>query len=101
MLRISRLEDKDGSVILKLEGMLVDQWVVLLEELCEIHQREIGTPLVLDLADVEIADEQGIEAAAQPRRTATPGLLSCSDLYCLGLEHLTGNPLLMTLRKQD
>ena len=71
MLRISRLEDKDGSAILRLEGMLVDQWVVLLEELCEIHQREIGTPLVLDLAEVEIADGQGIELL---RRLAGQGI---------------------------
>ena len=71
MLRIGRLEDKDGSVILKLEGMLVDQWVVLLEELCEIHQHRIGTPLVLDLAEVEIADKQGIELL---RRLAGEGI---------------------------
>ena len=59
MLRISRMECEDGSVRLKLEGRLVGAWVGLLEQTCQIHRRERGTPLILDLADVGFADQEG------------------------------------------
>lgn len=59
MLRINRMECEDGSVRLKLEGRLVGEWVGLLEQTCQIHRRERGTPLIMDLADVGFADPEG------------------------------------------
>ncbi len=49
------------SVILKLEGRLVDQRIELLRESCEIHQRKTGRPPTLDLSAVGFASEEGIE----------------------------------------
>ena len=61
MLQITPMEEAGDLLVLKLEGELVDQWVPLLREICEEHQQDNGSPLVLDLTAVETADEQGIE----------------------------------------
>lgn len=65
MLRISRMECQDGSARFKLEGRLVGEWVELLRQMCQAHQLEMGTPLILDLSDVGFADRQGRELLTQ------------------------------------
>ena len=61
MLRITRIDRNDGSVVLKLDGRLVDQWVELLRETREILRRETDKPLILDLSEVRFASKEGIE----------------------------------------
>lgn len=61
MLRITTLEGKDRSTVLKLEGRLVDRWVELLRATCKILQSEIDKPLILDLSAVGFASRGGID----------------------------------------
>ena len=61
MLRITRIDRDEEGVVLKLEGRLVDEWVDLLRETCEAHQRKMETPLSLDLSAVAFADKEGRE----------------------------------------
>ena len=61
MLRITHREDDGERFVLKLEGKLVDQWVTLLREICEVHHHENVSPMVLDLAAVEFADKAGVQ----------------------------------------
>lgn len=66
MLRIEKMGEDDGTVILKLEGRIVGQWVAALEEEC---QRVLRGPkrLILDLAEVTFIDRDGVAMLGKMR----------------------------------
>jgi hypothetical protein len=76
--------DTNGhSIILKLEGRLVDGWVALLGETVGVY-RERGRSVVLDLAGLRFASPEGVELlrrlerdAAGVRCVACPPFLEC------------------------
>jgi anti-anti-sigma regulatory factor len=59
MLRIEKIDEDDATVTLKLEGRIVHQWVVILEDECS---RILRGPkgLVLDLAGVNFIGRDGL-----------------------------------------
>ncbi len=59
MLRIEKMGEDAATVILKLEGRIIGQWVAALEEECE---RVLRGPkrLVLDVAEVTFIDRDGV-----------------------------------------
>ncbi len=59
MLRIEKVGDDAATVILKLEGRIVAQWVTVLDEECQRVLRR-PTPLVLDVAGVTFVDRDGV-----------------------------------------
>ena len=59
MLRITRTRDK--TIVLQLEGKLVDRWVGLVQRLWEDHQRDARGPLILNLSGVSFASQEGID----------------------------------------
>ncbi len=69
MLKITRLDNHEDAIVLKLEGRLVDQWVPLLEETCRTYEQAGATTLVLDLAGVGYASRTGIALLKRLRRT--------------------------------
>jgi anti-anti-sigma regulatory factor len=63
MLKISQAGKANHSVILKLEGRVVGEWVGELRQVCETLLTE-GRSLKLDLADVTFADASGVAVLA-------------------------------------
>lgn len=59
MLRITRMEENGGPVMLKLEGKVSDQWAKLLEGECRSLLRD-GKDVSLDFSDVSFVDAVGI-----------------------------------------
>lgn len=59
MLRIEKMGEDDGTVILKLEGRIIAQWVPVLEEECQRVLRE-PKRLILDVAGVRFIDRDGV-----------------------------------------
>ena len=59
-MRIVRATDVDGSVVLRLEGTMRDQWVDELRHLASEILQKPTTRLVLDLADVTFIDSPGL-----------------------------------------
>jgi anti-anti-sigma regulatory factor len=60
MLKISENKLTPKAVTLRLEGRIVGPWVEELKQACEPLVKSGGCKLVLDLADVSFADEQGL-----------------------------------------
>ena len=60
MLKITKLEEKETSVVLKLEGKITEQWAALLEGECRACLRNHKT-LLLDCAEVNFLDAQGVD----------------------------------------
>jgi anti-anti-sigma regulatory factor len=61
VLRIFQSTAIDGTVVLKLEGQVREQWVVELRRLSSELLLKSGTRLVLDLALVSFIDADGLE----------------------------------------
>lgn len=79
MLRITKVAEDPGSVILKVEGRVVSDWVQVLEQEC---LRSLGRnqEVVLDFTDVVFVDGQGISMLKRIKSRAvqivnTSGLL--------------------------
>jgi anti-anti-sigma regulatory factor len=60
MLKITKMEEKETTVVLKLEGKVTEQWAALLDGECRTVLRNRKT-LLLDCAGVNFLDAQGIE----------------------------------------
>jgi anti-anti-sigma regulatory factor len=84
MLRISRDNAKDGSVILRLEGEISGPWVDETSRLCEGIIAN-GQRLRIDLADVTFADRTGVELLGH-LRTRRTRLDHCSPFLRARLE---------------
>ena len=59
MLKISKVEPVNHTVVLRIEGRVVGPWVTELQKSCDEGLAE-GRSLNLHLADVEFLDRQGI-----------------------------------------
>ena len=59
MLRVTRVDSKEGEVLLKLEGQIVGEWVDLVAKECAASRRS-RERVVLDLAGVSYADPSGL-----------------------------------------
>ena len=60
MLKITKMEEKGTTVVLKLEGKVTEQWATLLDGECRTVLRNRKT-LLLDCAGVNFLDARGIE----------------------------------------
>ncbi len=60
MLKITRVNETVATAVLKLEGKVMAQWAVLLEEECQSLLRQ-GKTLVLDCVGVNFLDDRGAE----------------------------------------
>jgi len=60
MLKITKLEEKESTVVLKLEGKVTDQWAALLEGECRAFLRH-RKRLLLDCTAVSFLDAWGVE----------------------------------------
>jgi anti-anti-sigma regulatory factor len=60
MLKITKLEEKESTVVLKLEGKVTDQWAALLEGECRAFLRH-RKRLLLDCTAVSFLDARGVE----------------------------------------
>ncbi len=60
MLKITKLEETESTVVLKLEGKVTDQWAALLEGECRSFLRH-RKRLFLDCAAVSFLDGRGVE----------------------------------------
>jgi ABC-type transporter Mla MlaB component len=58
MLKISRVNNVNGAVTLKIEGRLVGPWVAELCDACQSFLAQFGT-VKLDLADLSYVDADG------------------------------------------
>ncbi len=60
MLRVTRLDETESDVTLKLEGQIVGDWVSVLEEECRslLHR---GQTVALDFSDVRYVGPRGVE----------------------------------------
>jgi anti-anti-sigma regulatory factor len=67
MLKISQADSGGGRFILRLEGVVVGPWVAELRETCERRLKD-GGRLVLDMAEVSFADEDGVALLASLSR---------------------------------
>jgi len=59
-MRIVQATDVDGSVVLRLEGKMRDQWVNELRHMTSEILQKPGNRLVLDLAEVTFIDTDGL-----------------------------------------
>ena len=59
-MRIVQTTDVDGSVVLRLEGKMRDQWVKELRQLTSEILQKPASRLVLDLAEVTFIDTEGL-----------------------------------------
>ncbi|MGH7790919.1 MAG: STAS domain-containing protein [Thermodesulfobacteriota bacterium] len=60
MLRIRETSEDGKTVILKLDGKLVDAWVADLEEICLAHKDDKNKIVVLDFSGVTFIDNKGV-----------------------------------------
>ena len=79
MLRITTARDDGDGLHLRLEGRLVGEWVVLLEETCRRHAVEDSRPLRLEVSDVRFVSPEGARLLCRLRR---------SGVACTGLTPL-------------
>lgn len=67
MLKISETKPADHDVTLRLEGRIVGPWVAELLQACE-QVLDRGSPLTLQLADVEFMEAEGVALLMALRR---------------------------------
>ncbi|MGB4068958.1 MAG: STAS domain-containing protein [Nitrospira sp.] len=60
MLKITRVQESERDVLLKLEGKITEQWAALLDGECRAYLRQ-NKAVYLDCSHVEYIDERGVE----------------------------------------
>lgn len=83
-LRISEAHSQDETLVLRLEGRIIGQWVMELETVC--NRALAGTrPVVLDFAQVSFVDKDGVELLRHliSRRIR---VVNCSPFIALQLD---------------
>ena len=60
MLKITKIQESGGDVLLKLEGKITEQWAALLDGECRAYLREHKV-VYLDCSPVDNLDGRGIE----------------------------------------
>jgi len=61
MLKMTSVRDADGKLILKLDGKLLEPWVLELEHTIG-KQQNLNQPLMLDLSGLSFVDQAGLRA---------------------------------------
>jgi anti-anti-sigma regulatory factor len=71
MLKITKIEERVGDVLLKLEGKIMEQWAALLDGECRSYIRKKKV-VYLDCSNVEYIDARGVEVVNKlPRKHVT------------------------------
>lgn len=86
MLRISTIQNEGTSVVLRLEGKLLEPWIDELQHACRAAC-ERATSATLDLAGLSFVD--------------TPGTIALRDLERRGLRLIGCSPLIAELLKES
>ncbi len=60
MLKITKIQESRGDVLIKLEGKITDQWATLLDGECRSYLRQ-EKAVHLDCSHVDFIDARGIE----------------------------------------
>ena len=60
MLKITKIQESRRDVLIKLEGKITDQWVVLLDGECRSYLRQ-KKAVHLDCSHVDFIDARGVE----------------------------------------
>ncbi len=60
MLKITKIQEGAGDVLLKLEGKITEQWAALLDGECRAYLRQQKT-VFLDCSHVDYIDSRGVE----------------------------------------
>jgi anti-anti-sigma regulatory factor len=98
MLRIVEGKAANNSMILRLDGRLINQWVGLLRASCE-QGFEKGARLILDLAGVSFADHEGVQLLRQLEQQQVT-IINCSPFLREQLKQPTnGVPSVEPLRE--
>jgi anti-anti-sigma regulatory factor len=80
MLKITKIQESRGDVLIKLEGKITDQWAVLLDGECRSYLRQ-KKAVHLDCSHVDFIDTRGVEVLNNlPRRQvnlmSAPGFIT-------------------------
>ena len=79
MLRITRAEDRETSVIrVRAEGRVVSDWVEVLERECQMSLEQAQW-VEIDLSGVTFIDGRGVEMLRR-LRTGRVGIVNCSPV---------------------
>jgi anti-anti-sigma regulatory factor len=71
MLKITKIQESESDVLLKLEGKITAEWAVLLDGECRVLLCEEKT-VYLDCANVDFIDARGVEVLNNlPREQVT------------------------------
>lgn len=71
MLKITKIQERRGEVLLKLEGKITEQWAALLDGECRSYLRQKKS-VCLDCSNVEYIDARGVEVVNSfPRNDVT------------------------------
>jgi anti-anti-sigma regulatory factor len=71
MLKITKIQERVGDVLLKLEGKIMEQWAALLDGECRSYIRKKKV-VYLDCSNVEYIDARGVEVVNNlPRKHVT------------------------------
>ena len=84
MLRITRHDESDTRVTLRLEGRLINAWAELLERECSALIGSVAAVSV-DLSGVGFVDRSGVKALQRLHRAGV-SIRGCSDLIATILE---------------
>ena len=68
MLKITKIQENRGDVLLKLEGKITAQWATLLDSECRSYLRQEKT-VHLDCSHVDFIDARGVEVLINLPRT--------------------------------
>lgn len=60
MLKITKIQESRGDILLKLEGKITEQWAALLDGECRSYLRQ-NKAVYLDCSHVEYLDGRGVE----------------------------------------
>lgn len=71
MLKITKIQESENDVLLKLEGKIADQWAALLDGECRSYTR-LKKTVSLDCSNVDFVDGRGVEVLNNlPRKQVT------------------------------
>jgi anti-anti-sigma regulatory factor len=61
MLRITEVSEDDKTVTLRLEGKIVNEWILILERTCLYHSDKKNKTVLLDFSNVTFISEEGVK----------------------------------------
>jgi anti-anti-sigma regulatory factor len=61
MLRVTEVSEDDKTVTLRLEGKVVNEWILILERACIYYKDKKNKTVLLDFSDVIFISEEGVK----------------------------------------